>query len=331
MECEIEDSDNDNPSDADGHGGVGNDGDCDGDDQYSVEEVYAELNKPEPEYSVGPKYKSVPAQPSSTKKSPPPSSTTGRTILNFFKSAPKTAKHIDSPMPANASTPESQEKRPSSMLLSSLDNDYNRKCPKIERESVSTAAQDSAEMENQEVDLTTLPTPPQEEQDLENEQMESSKKKKRADRNSSTNPLATPIYESTPMDQDVVEVNSENPGSGHIDLNATRWEDSSDMFDESMEMPKTPEPKESPNTKNSPTPSKVNDRPRGYPLQFKYEERRSTEQSSPSSSTVHSEPSSEGILTQQSATEPNSNNDQGNSDLNTEADQLKALNVTSDK
>lgn len=318
MEYDIEDPDVDDSDVDDGNVGDGKDVDDNGeDDQYSIEEAYAELSKTESEHSIRPKYKSLPNQTSSTKKSPPAPNQPGSTILNFFKPVSK---------PASTSTPESQEKRPRSTLVASLENDFHRKCPKIEREP------DSVAMENQEVSPTAQRTPQQEEQDLENEQMEASKKKKRSKSNPGANPFALPDYESTPMDQDGIEVNSENLDTDPDckDLNATRWEDCGDMFDDSFEDPKTPEPEkdDSPITKNSPTPSKVNDRPRG---QSKFLERRSTEQSSPSGSTVHSEPSSEDILTKQTAAEPISNNDQVNSDLNTEADQLKALNVTSDQ
>lgn len=327
MEYDIEDPDA-NVDDSGVDGGNGGDGN-DSDDQYTLEEVCAELSKSEAELTVKPKYKSLPIHTSSAKNSP-------LTIRNFFQSISK-----PTDCPTKTSTPESQEKRPRSALVSSLDNDYNRKYAKIEREHDLTAAQkcdtDTVAVENQEVSPTgghsatptpQLPTP--QDQCLENEQMEVSEKKKKSKSDLAVNPFATQDYNPTPMDQDGGEINSENSDSVCYDLNATRWIPSDDdMFDESMESPKIPKPNndDSSNTKNSPTPSKVNDRPRG---QFRYQEPRSTEQSSPSSSTVHSAPSSEDILTQSDAI-PNINNDQENSDLNTEADHMKALNVTSDK
>lgn len=309
MECDVEDGvavDSVVNASVDIDHSVNNTGISDDEIDYdSVDEMLLELSKSVEESKVKPKYKALPIQTNSTKKSPSPSgSNNSYTIRHFF---PNISKQTDSPTPSRTSTHEYQEKRPRSLMVTSLDNDYNRKCAKLDRHTIETAAQNHAtdfdEVENQEVSpkgnpTTQMPSPPQE-QSLENEPMEDSS-----------------------------EIMSEKPNSDCNDLNATRWT-ASDMFDDFIESVETPEPNndDSVNTKNSPTPSKVNNRPRG---QFKYQEPRLTEPSSPNSSTVCSAPSSEDILTP-SGTKPNNNNDQANSDLNSEADQLMTLNVTSDK
>lgn len=347
------------------------DPDVDDDEQFSVDELCDELDKTKSKFSVNPAYKTLsPNQTTSAKKPASASSHGSHTIRSFFSpvsNPSNSSMPAITSTPTNCSTPEqvfdgaeqSQEKRPISSLVTALDNDYNHtpKCAKVERESTATATQKC------DIDLDTsmieqVSATDNQTQDLldermdisdsaaftqaqhhENEQMEVRKKKKKSKSETLGNPFASDVYKGsnvttidhgeTQMDQDGDggEIIGEKPDPADNDLNITKM--SADLFDESTENPKTPESNHNDETssKFSPTPSKVNDRPRG---QFKHQMPRSNEQSSPSSSTVCSTPSSKDMLTQ-SGTELNSNNDQENSDLNTEADQMKALNVSSDK
>lgn len=287
--------------------------DSDDDSQYSTDEVLELLKKTTAHPIVSPTYKSP------VKKAPIPSSNGGRTIRNFF---PVVSKSSDS------STSESQEKRPSSSLLTSLDNDFNRKCPKIEQTSTETAIQ-KCDTDSGTSDQTN---PSQEAEHC--VKIEETSRVKKASKSKLGNPFAAHEYEDTAMDHDGDEIESQKPDSdcnvSDTTMSKEKLNESEDLFDECLESPKSQALNDDePNTNKSLTPSKINVRPRG---QFKYQERRSIDQSSPSSSTVHSTPSSEDILTASGGELTSSNNDQEeNSDLNTESNQLKALNVTSDK
>lgn len=318
------------------------------DEQFSVDEMFDQMKKTKSEYRVKPTYKSSPIKTGTTKKSPSSAAHGSQLIQKYFPpiqkpTASSTSANTSSPI--DISTSESQEKRPRSLLVAALDEDYNPKCAKTERELTVGAAQkcdtDSGISDTQQVsptgsqtqnlshDRTTTP-PPTYAQALENEhQEEVTKKKKSSKIKIPVNPFASPHYIQTPMDQDGGEINTEKPDSDGKDLNNTRM--SEDLFDDSTGSPKKSELSDNDDdtstTKNSPTPSYVNDRPRG---QFKYQTPRSAEKISPSNSTFYSSPSSGGTLTQ-SDSDLIGSIDQQNSDLNTEADQMKALNVTSDK
>lgn len=313
---------------------IENSDDDDDDDQFSVNETMEQLNKAHSEHKLPSKSRlSISAKQS-------PSGSGSKTIRNFFPILSTSTSTSPSTSANRASSTESQEKRSRSSLLTSLDEEFNRKCPKIERETTVTqiCATDSdateaiSPTENQSPETSDGPNatkPNKSEQHRESEHIES--------KESSTVPnnrLASKKFVNTmhSMDQDDGEAENKtpefDPNAAFVDISPDLLTDD-DSDDEPMADPQLLGDDNGDDTvlpRSQQSPSKINTR-----LRNKYRNQKSIEQSPPNSLNVDSEPLSDGGMLTPCQSELNSTNDQENSDLNTEANQLKALNVASDK
>lgn len=316
---DIEDSDDEN--------GDGDDAQC------STNEIMERLNEAQSEHNM-PKPKSKSS--SFTKRSSLLSG--GQTITKFFnKSAPKT------PNGKSATETETQEKRSRSSLLSALDTDYNdssRKSVKTKCETSVASIQDQ-KWNNESIESPATSPSGKHEQESAYEPNDTQKNEdiemdEATDRKTASDSVSTPKDQNN-LDENGVENESKKDNGESDDSFAELFPDTTNtaetLFDElksrdeDMEIEGTDEsPHDNSNmVQRSSTPSKVNVRPRG---QHKY--RLTNESSSLSSSTVFSQPSSQNMHSEYES-QLNSSIDQTNSDLNTESDQLKALNVAADE
>lgn len=302
------------------------------DDEYDVEEVMDALKKSDNQYQNKSVKQKVYQSPSATTANKSSSTTSGsRTIQRFF--SPST------------STAENQEKRPRSSLLESLDDDFNRKSPaKMQRHSVSTPkygldldspranssmvgdhnSEDQKEsinaesttfdlneediriLANMSENMTDDEDPAVKDEPVEKGNMNSDK--------SSSNPSTSGCFEES-QDGDDVTPESDHDKSAMSEGSLFEDAECDPEPEKTIESPKVKAKKGTSLSKKGLDPS------RKMMESFVIRKPRS----------IHSTATSQSSPSSWSTSSRSNEDDQENSDLNTEADQLEALHMASDK